>query len=226
MKKILFGLLAAASLMTSCKKESSFEVNSGNGPGAGGDYQPNAKGSYWKYKEDGAFSGETTLTSTGQTKTINGIPVVLFTGTSTSMPGSSDGYYGKKDHNYYTIVSGSSPNTGAAFDMSFLYLNDTASVGYTWTHNAGQGNGFSAIIDGAIVERDIIIQVAGKTYKDVIHTSFDLSYDIPVIGKLPFATYDYYVAKNIGIVQIETKTNPLVGASVQTLSNLVQYSIK
>lgn len=223
MKKLLLGLLMASSILTSCKKEKSIEIGIG---GEGGDYQPLTKGSYWKYVQSGIATGELLITSTGQTKTINNIPLVLFTGTSSPTPGNSDGYYGKKDHNYYTVVAGNSPNTGAAFDMSFLYLNDTAAVGYTWTHAAGQGNGFTATIDGVILERDIVIQVEGKTYNQVIHTSFDLSYDMPLIGKIPFATYHYYVAKNVGIVQIETATNPLVGPPVQLLTNLVEHSIK
>ncbi|WP_315816095.1 hypothetical protein [Paraflavitalea speifideaquila] len=68
--------------------------------------------------------------------------------------------------------------------------------------------------------------VEGKSYKDVTHTQIELQYDIPGLGVLTFATYDYYIAKNIGIIKIDTEGDLTWGGGIKTESNLIDYSIK
>lgn len=233
MKRIIRFVLVIAVLATGCGKEISVETHGagpGNGPGGGtptGDtYQPTSKNSFWKYKLTGAFPGETTLTSTGESRTVNNLPCIVFTSTSTISSSNGEGFFSIKDHNYYTIQKGTSPNTGASFDVNFLYLNDTASEGYTWNYKAGQGNGFTAYIAGEIEEKGITMAVEGKTYKDVIHTKVELQYEIPLMGTLTLATYDYYVAKNIGIIKLDTEGNPILSPGAHSEMNLIDYSIK
>lgn len=239
MKRIILCCFVIASLATGCGKEISVETNgsgtgNGNGSGTGGGgttsgqdtYQPFTKNSYWKYKLTGSFPGETTITCTGQSRTVNGLPSIVFTSTSTITPGTAEGFFAIKDHNYYTIQKGVSPNTGASFDINFLYLNDTASVGYNWNYKAGQGNGFTAYLDGTIIEKGITMTVEGKTYTGVIHTEIELQYDIPMVGILTFATYDYYVAKNIGIIKLDAEGNPILSPGTSSEMNLIDYSIK
>ena len=237
MKKNLLYCFVIASLATGCSKEISVETNGngpGTGPGTGGGgttpgqdtYMPVSKNSYWKYKLTGIFPGETTLTCTGTSRTVNGLSCIVFTSTSTSTPGTAEGFFAIKDHNYYTIQKGVSPNTGAAFDINFLYLNDTASVGYNWNYKAGQGNGYTAYLDGTIMEKGITMTVEGKTYKDVIHTEIELQYDIPMVGILTFATYDYYVAKNVGIIKLDSEGNPVLSPGTQSFMDLIEYSVK
>lgn len=142
MKKILPGLLVAALFATSCKKEKSTEPNLPGGAGSeGGTYQPMSKDSYWKYKMTGSMSAENTITSTGTARTVNGIAGTLFTSKS-NVTGVEEGVYAIKDHKYYLFQKGVSPNSGVSVDLSFLYLNDTASVGYTWRHMGGAGKRF------------------------------------------------------------------------------------
>ena len=117
-----------------------------------------------------------------------------------------------------------SPNTGAEYDLLFNYLNDTASVGYNWTYTAGQGNGFTAYVKTTIIEKDITVTVSGVTYPNVIHTKLDFYYDISGII-MDFADYDYYIAKNVGIVRVRSNISG-GGVSLQTSSDLIDHHIQ
>ena len=61
---------------------------------------------------------------------------------------------------------------------------------------------------------------------NVIHTQVELQYDMPDFGLLTFATYDYYIARNIGIVRVETTGDPILTGGQHTLTDLIEYSIK
>jgi hypothetical protein len=240
MRITLINLIAITIILAGCGKEASFEANQGGNTGGNGggnnggsqgnsdSYQPTSANSYWHYKETGDFISESTITSTGQHSTISGIDFVLFNSTSPQSTGNVQSYMGTKDHNFYFLDQGNSPNSGASFDLNFLYLNDTASVGYTWDNNAGQGNGFTAHTPGKIMERGITLTVAGKSYNNVIHTQENLTYDIPGFGTLNSATYDYYVAKGVGIIRVLAAVGDasVTGTVVHTTTDLVDYSIK
>jgi len=237
MRKTLINLMAITTILAGCSKEASFETgtgsNNGNGGGGGnngggqsgsGTYQPTSANSYWHYKETGDITADYTITSTGQKTTINSIDYYTFN--STGSAGNVQSYMGVKNHNYYVLDQGTSPNSGASFDLNFLYLNDTASVGYTWQNAAGQGNGFTAETPGSVVEKGISLTVQGKSYTDVIHTQEELQYDIPGLGLLTFATYDYYVAKGIGIIRVVAAGDPTLAGGFHSTTDLVDYSIK
>lgn len=125
--------------------------------------------------------------------------------------------------NYYITLKGNSPNSGAAFDLTFHYLNDTASVGYSWQYKAGQGNGFTAHIKTTIKERGISMIVEGKTYTNVIHTELVLSYDLFGII-LDFGSYDYYVSKGVGIIKVRTEVASF-GVAFSACTNLIDHKI-
>jgi hypothetical protein len=224
MKRIFYTLLVLSVAATSCQKDISGEIP--DEAGAGNDsYQPTSKGSYWKYKQTGIFAGEYDMVSTGQTQTIDGIVYTSFTngagGAAAQM------LLGKKGSNYYLRVAGNSPNTGAPFDLTQLYTNETEAVGYTWDFLAGHGNGFTAKTPGKVLEKGITLTVQGKTYKDVIHTQIKLQYQMPSpIGLIETFTYDYYVAKGVGMIKIDSQGDPLWGAGVSSESELIEYSIK
>lgn len=228
MKRLSLLLLVTAWFVTGCQKEVSID-NPGNNGGGGNNgkdtYQPMSKGSYWKVRTTGPFNGEYMMTATDEKRTVNGIDFTVFKNTSPQTQ-TLDGLWGIKDHNYYTLVKGVSPNTGAPFDLNFRYLNDTASVGFTWEHDAGQGNGFAAKTPGVILEKGITMTVEGKTYKDVIHTRLEMQYEIPPFGMLIAGTYDYYIAKNIGVIRVDTELDPVFGGGVKAVSSLYEYSIK
>lgn len=235
MRITLINLLAIAMIMAGCSKEASFEINTGGNTGGNGNggsqggsdsYQPTSANSYWHYKETGDITDESTVTATGQKSTINGIDYYIFNTTSQQTTGPYQSYMGVKDHNYYNLGQGS--QQGVTFSLNFLYLNDTASVGYTWNNNAGQGNGFTAHTPGKIMERGISLTVNGKTFNNVIHTQGNLVYDIPGLGTLNSATYDYYVAKGVGIIRVIAAVGDasITGATVHSTTDLVDYSIK
>jgi hypothetical protein len=189
--------------------------NNNNNP-TGGAYQPLTSASWWKYK-DSSTGTQSTTTITAVSKTFNGIAYKAITS------GNGDtAYQGVKGPNYYMRIAGVSPNTGAPYDLTLNYLNDTASVGYTWQHNAGQGNGFAAITYTTILEKGLTMTVEGKTYTNVIHTFIDFQYDIAG-SNMPYAEYEFYIAKDIGIIKTRGDIGP---GLLKTCSNLVDHHIQ
>jgi hypothetical protein len=234
-------IAALSGFIGSCSKEKSIDTTqntgsntggngNGNGAGNGGGqngtdtYQPMSKDSYWKYKTTGYYSLENTTTSTGTQKTIDGINYTIFNSVNTGQP-AGQALFGIKDHNYYSYAEGVSPQ-GGSFNVSYLYLNDTASVGYSWQHVAGQGNGFAALTPGTIVEKGLSMTVSGKNYSDVIHSRIELQYAIPGIDTLSYFTYDYYVAKNVGVIKLIATGDPLLANGATTTTELTEYTIK
>jgi hypothetical protein len=229
MKHQLFLLLCILAFI-SCQKQ--FEISdstqggTGSGGGTGttpgttsGAYQAYTKGSYWKYK-DSATGGFTTMTATDKTKTINGRNYTAFLQANATQ--SDTAYYANENHDYYNYFDVKSNTSGAT--MLLHYLNDTATVGRSWQYAAGQGNGFAAYIRTTTLEKNISLTVNGKTYNNVIHTNLDLMYD--VLGTLDkWASYEYYVAKDVGLIRLRTTISTL-GLSVVSTLDLVEYQIK
>jgi hypothetical protein len=60
----------------------------------------------------------------------------------------------------------------------------------------------------------------------VIHSQIELQYDFPIVGIVNAATYDYYIAKGIGMIRIVTVGDPNFLPGVSTNADLVEYSIK
>ena len=214
----------------SCQKEP--EILQGNNGGAGTgrtggsgsagvSYYPLTKDSWWKYKDS-----LTSTTSDGKvlnrTKTIHGMvytAIVSATGTA-----QDTSWFAAPRPNYLMTQKGVSPQ-GAMYDVLFHYLNDTASVGYSWRYNAGSGNGFTAYIKTTIMGKGISMTVAGKSYTNVIHTKLELSYD--VIGSLvDCGHYDYFTAQGIGIIKIRSNLSMLGVPLVKTAADLIDYSVK
>ncbi|HZH64569.1 MAG TPA: hypothetical protein VEY10_06710 [Flavisolibacter sp.] len=221
----LFALL----FLISCQKEADFTDpaqggtgNGGNGTNPATSYYPLTKGSWWKYKD--SLTGTTTSgTATNVTKSINGITYTAVVATGGSQIDTS--WIASPQPNYYITVHGNSPNTGAGFNIVFHYLNDTAAVGHNWEYNAGQGNGFTAIVKTTIVERNLSMTVTGKHFKNVIHTRLDLKYDM--LGFIMEAgTYDYFIAKGVGIIKVRTQLLNFGVPVLQSCADLTDHSIK
>jgi hypothetical protein len=219
--------LSACLFLMSCQKEVDdiLSPSGGNGTGtgtnSGASYNPTTTGTWWKHKD--STSGMTsTSTIVNRTKTVNTIVYTAMVGTNGTI--TDTGWIASPRPNYYLYQKGVSPNTGAAYDMMFHYLNDTAAVGYTWQYTAGQGNGFTAYIQTTIVERNISMTVSGKSFTNVMHTRLTLSYDI--LGSvMDFMTYDYFVAKGVGIIKVRSEGLGLLGG-FKACSDLIDYSIK
>jgi hypothetical protein len=220
---ILF--LSLSVVLFSCQKQVDFDSpQGGGGNGNGGTYQPVSKNSYWKYHETGSYSGDYIITSTGEKRTQNGIDYFVFSAApATSI---SEELLGVNGHNLYQFFEGQVPNSTAGISLNMLYSNDTASVGYTWDNMAGQANGLTAYTPGTILEKNISLTVGSKTYSNVIHSQIELQYDFPIVGIVNAATYDYYIAKGIGMIRIVTVGDPNFLPGVSTNADLVEYSIK
>ena len=220
-------LLSLSVVLFSCQKQVDFDSpqgSGGSGTGGTGTFQPISKNSYWKYHETGTFTGDFTITSTGEKRSVNGINYSVFSAT----PGTtiSEELFGTSGHDLYQFFEGPIPNSTTGISMNMLYANDTASVGYTWNNTAGQANGLTAYTPGIILEKGISLTVGGKTYDNVIHSQIVLQYEYPIVGIVSVATYDYFIAKNVGIVRIVSVGDPVMSPGVSTTSDLVEYSIK
>jgi hypothetical protein len=228
MKKINLALLVfpAFLFLTSCQKEVSTELGTqtgGTGTGSGNkaSYNPTTAGSWWKYK-DTASGTISTGTMLKRTNTINGIVYTAMISENAMLKDTA--WVASPQPNYYMYEKGVSPNTGASYDMLFHYLNDTAAVGSNWQYTAGQGNGFTALIQTTIVERNISMTVAGKSYSNVIHTKLVLTYDV-YGSALDAMAYDYFIAKGIGIIKVRSEGLTLL-SGFKACSDLIDYSIK
>jgi hypothetical protein len=213
--------------LLSCQKEvdrNTLSPAGGNG-GAGnntqGSFHPTSAGSWWKYK-DTATGSTSTSTIVNRTKTINGILYTAIVGENSAQKDTA--WIASPQPNYYMYEKGTSPNTGASYDVTFHYLNDTASVGYNWQYTAGQGNGFTAYIQTIIVERNINMTVGGKSFNNVIHTRLIWSYDI--LGTvMEVMSYDYFIAKGVGIIKVRSEGQNLL-SGFKACYDLIDYSIK
>ena len=220
-------LVTVVLALVSCQKEMSIEPGNGNPPTGGGGgggttpdtYQPVTKGSFWKYK-DSALTGLTTiLTATGTQKTISSKAYHVFSVETTGQPAAEQYFYVAKPLYGMRIDL----NNGAVATIEFIHLNDTASIGHTWTDNMLPVNGLAARFIGTVMEKNISKTVAGKNFTNVIHTQLNLEYELPFFGWTNYAVYDYYIAKGVGIIRIETVSGI---AGLRTVSDLIDYSIK
>lgn len=224
MRKIVLHLCAVLAVfsLVSCQKEVDNVLSPTNtNPGNSSNYQPLTLNTYWKYK-DSLTGNVSQATMLNRTKLINNRN---YTAALSTMGQQKDTAWMAVDGpNYFVYANVVSPNTGAPASLLFHYLNDTASVGYSWEYDAGHGNNMPAIVRTTIIEKGISHTVEGKTYSNVIHTRMELSYDI--FGTvMKFATYDYYIAKGVGIVRTRTLID-VMGTRMETSSNLVEYQIK
>lgn len=236
MRKIVYLLPFVAFVLFSCQKEIDPGVlgtttgggttgGSGGTGGTGGtsaSYHPTTLGSNWKYQDSasGAFSTEKIIS---RTAVYGGITYTGMQAVNTSLTDTI--YVASPQPEYYYHEAGTSPNTGASVDLLFRYLNDTASVGYTWNYTAGQGNGFTAYFKGTIMERNLTVTIGSKTFTNVIHTNMILTYDLGSGFTLDAASYDFYVAKGVGIIRVRTFSGAF-GFGTTICNNLVDYHIQ
>lgn len=182
-------------------------------------YQPVTKGTYWKYNAD--MSGvplTQTITMTGATQTINGKLYYAANAVTGSMSESAYYHHGSGK---YAFRSTSMMN---GITLEFVYLIDNMTVGQKWTapvSDDGTVNTFPAQLVGEIMEVGISKVVAGKTFTNVVHTKLLLQYN--TTGAMEtWVTYDFYTAKGVGLIQMDS-SSPFGFSSSSTISS---YSIK
>ena len=201
-------------------------TNSGSGSVTGtgsqsNTYMPQTKGTFWKYASTGLLSDTTTNTMTGGTTTFNNKVYYNETTVSQHYKTTSSNYLYSGNH-IYSMKGTSFTGTVVA---EFLYLNDTTSIGHSWTTSItddGTLNGVPAQLTGTMMEKGISKTLYNKTFTNVIHTQLNLQYDMGLgAGFESYALYDFYIAKGIGIIEIDSNVIGLTSTLV-----LYDYSIK
>lgn len=189
-------------LFTSCGKNSSDDPDPNDSQTASTSYQPLTVNSTWTYLTDYPTADNVVLTATASTQTYNNKAYTVVQAKGAKL-GSQNQYFYNANHlyNYRVPVDGMGT-------IDFTYLNDNAAVNATWKANVtddGTLNGIPAQMTGTITEKGITKTVSGKQYTDVIHTTILLQYNI-ASTYTTFATYDFYVAKGIGIIEMDSST--------------------
>ena len=102
--------------------------------------------------------------------------------------------------------------------------NDAQPAGYTWTtipSDDGTIGGLPAQTINTIAEKNVTKTINGKVYSNVIHTKAELQYNTGS-GFLTVATYDFYLAMGIGLVESDSS----IGGALYQTETITSYSIK
>jgi hypothetical protein len=181
-------------------------------------YIPLSAGTFWVYKDsaNSTYDTATVLSEKWLHDDINFTKVELASATDTS-----SSYYGIKDHNYYLYGEQN------GITLTMLVLNDTTSVGNGWVYDMGTINGVPARGTGTVMEKNITYTEQGETYDSVIHTQYVLAYNI-VGTYTDFATYDFYFAKGVGVIKVQSSLTDITGGGNNMLAtqDLVDYDVK
>lgn len=231
---ILFLGLLILTALNSCQKIPGHQIQPGSGSGSSGStggtggsttgtYSPVTAGTNWVYKSVIGTSVDTaTNTMSGNTTTINGKLYSVVNVTAVK-GGNSTVYFATINHVY--TAAQAIPTTTDILEMQ--YLIDNAAVGTTWTTPAsptGTINGVPARISGKIAEAGISKTVSGIVFNNVIHSTILLQYDYGS-GFQTNATYEYYVAQNIGVIEVDSSVSAF-GSSVTGSTTILSYKIK
>ncbi|NCD70329.1 hypothetical protein [Mucilaginibacter agri] len=216
--KNAFATMAAVclitTLFTSCKKSGADSPDTATSD----TYQPLTLNSTWKYATDYPAVDTTVMTMSSSTQTYGGKSYHVVQ-SKAKVIGNANTYFYNGNHVYNWRNS-----SAGAGDIDFTYLNDTAKVNYTWKAKVtddGTISGIPAQMLGKIIATGISKTVAGKAYTNVIHTTVQLQYALTGSTYSTFATYDFYVAKGIGIIEMDASTY-----GVKSTFKLLSYTIK
>jgi len=215
-KPLLIIIAIAAVFAAGCKKSDNNPAPSGSDS-----YLPVTSGTKWTYLDDTNGSSEsTTMTVTGTTATFNGKTYYGMAQVSPSK-GTKPGYFYSANHSYALRAT---TTAAGGLTVEIQLGNDAQAAGYSWTTSPtdnGTVQGAPARTINTIKEKNISKTVSGKSYANVIHTQVVLQYDVGT-GFETAATYDIYLAKGIGMVEIDTV---IPGGFVEK-QTLTSYTIK
>jgi hypothetical protein len=218
-KTLLILLVISIAFMAGCKID---EADLSAGGSFRNTYQPRVKGTYWKYTKTSVGSTAEiteTQTMTGDTTVFNKKKYYIIR-TQSSVTDNVTGYFCHDGDSYFIR------NASAALgiDIEYLYLKDNYIVGRTWSapvSDDGMVNGVPAQIVGAVIEKGGTKYVSSKKFTDVIHTRLFFQYDQGT-GFETISVIDYYIAKGIGIIQIDYSD----GTTLQSSNAISDYDIK
>lgn len=204
MKRFLLLLITAC--IISCKEDSPI-FPEGFGPNQPNvvTYQPMFNSASWVYTHSTDFGSSTQIQNMPGNK-INFGGKAFYEAVNLSLEDSTieKSYFSIKNH-IYTLRSES---TDFQMGLELEYLNDTAKVNHTWSRDFLDDSESEETrikrITTVILGKDMTKTVHGKTYKNVIHTRLTVS----ISGMDDFeevARYDFYIAKAIGIIQVDSE---------------------
>ena len=215
-KPLLIIIAIAAVFAAGCKKSDNNPT-----PSDSDTYLPVTSGTKWTYLDDtNGTSESTTTTVTGTTATFNGKTYYGMSQVSPSK-GNTNGYFYAANHSY--ALRATSTAVGG-LTVEIQMGNDAQAVGYSWTTSpTDNGNvlGAPARTINTIKEKNVTKTVSGKSYANVIHTQVVLQYDVGS-GYETYATYDIYLAKGIGMIEIDT----VIPGGFSEKQTLTSYTIK
>jgi hypothetical protein len=187
-------------------------------------YQPITKGSTWTYKQS-YNTGRTwneTIVMTGLHTTINGKTYYSATDQADTTNSTTYFYQGNGEYHIRSAILG-----GGTY-VEYLYLKDNTAIGESWTApitDDGKQAGLPVQIVGSVIKKDTTMTISSFTFKNVTHTQLQLQYDIGVgIGFQTYQLIDFYVAKGVGIVEIDTNAGPPINQ--KSNEPIISYSIK
>ncbi len=183
-------------------------------------YAPAVSGSYIKYRAvSGTIIDTITNTLTGSTTTIN---AKLFNVASiySIAHGLSTAYYANISHTY-TLRTASAGTT-----LEILYLIDNVPAGSTWTApltDLGTIGGAQVQLIGKLTEKNISRTVSNLIFNNVIRTTIQLQYNTG-LAFTTYATYEYYIAKGVGIIEVDASSINFMGVAASTSTqNLISF---
>ncbi|MDR3695690.1 hypothetical protein [Mucilaginibacter sp.] len=222
MKKIslLAVLVMPAFFFTGCKKSSG---NSPVAPSSADSYLPVTAGSSWDYYAQVAgYTDTISIKMTGSTTRINGADFFTATGVSHFNKTIVENFY-EANHLYverYTIGGDI-----YATNIDVVLLNDSLAVGHSFTAAVTTIGGVDVPLMRIInttVEKNITKVVGGQSFSGVIHTRVDLQYNTGS-GFETNSIYDYFMAKGIGIIEMDSS---VPGGAVDETQTIMNYTVK
>ncbi|AWH85824.1 hypothetical protein HYN59_12230 [Flavobacterium album] len=239
--KMLFAVVLLASIGISCDTEPADPVlseqnpddnnpgdggNNGGGNNNGGDgtYWPLAVGNTWTYTVSGTNQD---MIITG-TEAIDGETYYKMSGTTSGGSATGNSYLRYDNGTYYMQSSGQTNDGTVVSGIHYVVLKDNIAVNATWTDSFTQSVSygmpgipdmeFPVTIAGKMLEKGISYTVGGHTYNDVIHSRIQQT--MTGEGFIIITTTDYWFAKNVGPVKIDTIT-----AQESIVQTLVSYDL-
>lgn len=192
----------------------------------GGDYQSFTRGSSWQYKttvhipgtNNGTEEGNTTITMTDGLYYMDN--KVFHLAKSTTGTETENSFFGYNDKVYSIRQVDETAANGESFTLPYLNPDLAAGTSFTTAANV-PGSNAQIQVKTTILEKGISKAILGKNYTNVIHTEADIQYKINNVYQTTL-TYDFYVAKGVGMIGIYAKTpaGPLAD------TELVGYSVK
>ena len=217
-KNLLFTLAILFFIISGCKKNQDGLPIAGIG--STDSYAPVTKGTAWIYLD--SYSGiidTLSVSMTGGTQLINKKSYYQVASYSKGK-GADTSYCFAANHKFY--LRQESPTANITIELESLI--DTAKAGDTWaTSPTLQGNidGIPAITADTLLEANITKKVNGIMYINVLHTKVNLLYNFGT-GFQSQATYEYYFAKGIGMIEEDTSVYGVLLDS----KTLLNYNIR